>query len=187
MKYVHKLREEALPILLFILAIWVVFLLDMVLPLSRYGLRARNVDGLWGIFSMTFLHVNLQHIMANTVPLIILLSLLAGSKADSKKVVPVIMILGGCLLWIFGRPNTIHVGASLLVFGLAVYLVVSGILEKRTVPIIISIIVIFLYGSTLLHGISPLQKNVSWEGHLLGGVAGAITAWLFVKQRKNHI
>lgn len=181
MKYVHKIREEALTSAVFLAVIWLVFVLDIVLPLEQFGLRPRQAEGLIGIVAMTFLHGNFQHIMANTIPLVVLLSLLAGSKADSKKVVPFIIVLGGIFLWIFGRPNSIHVGASGLVFGLAIFLVVSGFLEKRTIPIIISIVVMVLYGSTLLSGISPLQSGVSWEGHLLGGIAGAIAARLFIK------
>jgi membrane associated rhomboid family serine protease len=132
---------------------------------------------------MTFLHADLQHIMSNTLPLVVLLSLLAGSQADSKKIVVFILLLGGLLLWLFGRSNSIHIGASLLVFGLATFLVISGLLEKRILPLIISLFVAIMYGSTLIAGISPLQSGVSWEGHLMGGMAGAITAWLLVKLR----
>ena len=122
------------------------------------------------------------------MPLIVLLALLAGSGADSRKVVTFIIILGGVLLWLFGRGNSIHIGASLLVFGLAVFLLVSGFLEKRTVPMLISVVVAFVYGTTLLSGILPWQEGVSWDGHLMGGIAGAVTAWVLVKEPliKSH-
>ena len=130
---------------------------------------------------MTFLHIDLGHIIGNTLPLTTLLALLAGSRADSRKVVILITLLGGALLWLFGR-DAIHIGASLLIFGLASFLLVSGILEKRLIPMIISVVVAVLYGTTMLSGIVPWQTGVSWEGHLLGGVAGAFTAWLLVKK-----
>jgi membrane associated rhomboid family serine protease len=185
MKHAHKIREEALAIAIFIAAIWLIFLLDIVLPLEKFGLIPREGEGLFGIIAMTFLHADFQHIMGNTIPLAVLLSLLAGSQADSRKIVAFIIILGGALLWLFGRSNSIHIGASLLVFGLATFLVVSGLLEKRTVPLIISIVVAIMYGSTLISGILPLKSGVSWEGHLMGGIAGAVTAWLLVRLRSN--
>jgi len=179
--HIHKIREEAIAIAIFVATIWLVFLLDQFLPLEQWGLVPRNFGGLFGIITMTFLHIDMQHIVGNSVPLVILLTLLAGSRADSKKVVIIVTVLGGLLLWLFGR-DSIHIGASLLIFGLASFLVVSGVLEKRTIPMIISVLVALFYGTTMLSGILPWQTGVSWEGHLLGGIAGAFTAWLLVKR-----
>jgi membrane associated rhomboid family serine protease len=72
---------------------------------------------------MPFLHANLQHIDSNTLPIFILLILLAGSKANSWEVVLEVVLLGGVFLWPFGRPAT-HVGASSLIFGLMAFLIV---------------------------------------------------------------
>ena len=182
--YVHKVKEEATIIAAFIAVIWIVFALDIFLPLEKLGLIPRDGGGLFGILAMTFLHGNLNHILSNTLPLVVLLALLAGSRADSRKIVAIIMVLGGTLLWLFGRGDYNHIGASLLVFGLAGFLIVSGILEKRTLPIIISIIIALVYGTSLLKGISPWQQGISWDGHLMGGIAGVITAWILVKGNK---
>lgn len=173
----HRIREEAMLIAIFIGVIWLVYFADRILPLERLGLQPRDLGGLVGIVTMPFLHANWQHITSNSFPLVILLALLAGSRADSKKVVIFISLIGGILLWLLGRSNSIHIGASLLVFGLGTFLVVSGILEKRTLPLIISLIVVALFGSTMLTGILPWQNGVSWEGHLFGGLAGGLVAW----------
>ena len=183
-KYVHRVKEEAIAIALFIAVIWVVFLLDFFLPLEIFGLIPREASGLWGIGAMTFLHGSYQHLLGNTIPLVVLLALLAGSRADSRKVVIYVALLGGILLWLFGRDGTIHIGASLLVFGLATFLIVSGVLEKRTIPMIISVVVALVYGTSLIGGVIPWQRGISWDGHFMGGAAGAITAWLLVKRAR---
>lgn len=126
---------------------------------------------------MPFLHADFRHIMSNTPPLFILLTLLAGSRANSKTIVAIIILLAGVLLWLFGRGNAIHIGASGLVFGLAGFLIASGIIEKRPLPLLISLIVGLIFGASLLTGILPTQKSVSWDGHLFGLVAGAVTAY----------
>lgn len=173
----HAISEEIKPILLFIAVIWGIFLLDRFLPLETFGLLPRSLSHITGIIAMPFLHGDLSHIVSNTVPLLVLLSLLAGSKANSKFIVLAIILLGGALLWFFGRGHAIHIGASGLVFGLATFLIVAGILEKRLVPMAISILVGGFYGSSLLAGVLPMQKGVSWDGHLTGAIAGAIIAW----------
>ena len=69
-------------------------------------------------------------------------------------------------------------------FGLAVFLIVSGFLERRTVSVIVALVVTFLYGSSLLSGIMPFQEGVSWDGHLFGGIAGGLAAWFAVRRGK---
>lgn len=178
--YTHTIKEELKSILIFVGIIWLIFILDRFLPLEKFGLIPRDLSGIFGIITMTFLHGDLAHIMSNFVPLVVMLLLLAGSRANSVVIVLSIIGIGGALLWLFGRGNTLHIGASLLVFGLAGFLIVSGILEKRMVPMIISVVVAITYGGILISGISPWQEGVSWDGHLFGAIGGAVVAWLFV-------
>jgi membrane associated rhomboid family serine protease len=180
----HTVREELHGILVFLGAIWAVFLLDLLVPLdfNHLGLVPRTLRGLLGILTMPFLHANLNHLISNTIPLFVLRSLLAGSKARSWKTVAEIILLSGVLLWIFGRP-AVHVGASGLIFGLAAFLVVSGFLEKRLLSLAIAILIVFLYGGSLLSGILPrVGSTVSWDGHLMGAVAGGIVAYGLTKE-----
>ena len=127
-----------------------------------------------------FLHKDLSHIVSNTVPLFVLLTLLAGSRADSRVVVLIVTVLSGVLLWLFGRPVPV-IGASGLVFGLIGFLILSGILERRMIAMVMSMFVGVTYGSTLFAGILPGQHGISWDGHLLGAIAGGISAWLFTR------
>lgn len=178
----HSIRDEFPLVLIFIAAIWGMFFLEYILPIERFGLIPRDAGGLIGIVTMPFLHANFQHLLNNTMPLIVLLMLLAGSRTDSRIAVVLIMAVGGALLWLFGRGHALHIGASGLVFGLASFLVVSGLLERRLIPMLISILVVFLYGSALLSGLAPWHTGVSWDGHLFGAVAGALVAWILVRK-----
>jgi membrane associated rhomboid family serine protease len=178
----HSIKEELHGILAFLGVIWAVFLLSLAFPsLDSFGVVPRTLGGLWGILAMPFLHANLGHILSNTVALFILLALLAGSKARSWEIVLEVSLLGGLLLWIFGRP-AIHIGASGLIFGLVAFLIVSGFLERRVVPLLVSVVVALLYGGTLVWGILPrLGSHISWDGHLCGAVAGGIVAYALAK------
>jgi membrane associated rhomboid family serine protease len=182
----HSIREELHGVLLFVGTIWGVFLLSLAVPaLDSYGIIPRTLVGLIGIPAMPFLHANLHHILSNTVPLLVLLMLLAGSKARSWEIVIEVVVLGGVLLWLFGRP-AIHIGASGLVCGLIVFLIASGILEKRAVPLMIALLVGFLYGGSLVSGIMPwVGPHVSWDGHLCGAFAGGTVAYALTREKAD--
>lgn len=179
----HSIGEELRGIVAFVGAVWGVFLLSLIIPLSlnSLGVTPRSIFGLSGILFMPFLHADFGHLLSNTIPLIVLLLLLAGSRANSAAIVAGIVLLGGALLWLFGRPMT-HIGASSLVYGLSTFLLVSGFLERRIIPLTIAIFVAFVFGGTLLSGVVPkLGSHISWDGHLWGGVAGGIVAVLLTK------
>ena len=180
----HSVRKELRGVLVFVGIVWCVFVVGLVLPFSinSCGVTPRSIIGLVGVPLMPFLHADLKHLLSNTVPLTILLLLLAGSKANSWTIVAFIVFMSGAMLWLFGRPAT-HVGASGLIFGLIAFLLASGILERRIVPLVISIVVGFLYGGTLLSGIVPdLGSHISWEGHLFGAIAGGLVAGLMTRR-----
>jgi membrane associated rhomboid family serine protease len=183
----HTIGEELHGILVFIGVIWAVFFLTWVFPsLDSLGVTPRTLVGLVGIAAMPFLHGDLQHILSNTVPLFILLVLLAGSKARSWEIVVDVSLLGGLLLWLFGRPAT-HIGASGLIFGLIAFLIVSGLLERRPVPLLISAVVGFFYGGTLFWNVLPrFGSHISWDGHLCGAVAGAMVAYVLTSAFKKR-
>ncbi|MGD0896382.1 MAG: rhomboid family intramembrane serine protease [Thermoguttaceae bacterium] len=183
----HTIREEFYGIVAFIGVIWAVFLLTCAVPsLDSYGVVPRTCVGLVGIPAMIFLHANLHHLLANTIPLFILLALLAGSRARSWEIVIDVALLGGLLLWLVGRSAT-HIGASGLIFGLIAFLILSGFLEKRIVPLLMSLAVGFLYGGTLLWGILPrIGSHISWDGHLCGAIAGGIVAYALTRESKGE-
>lgn len=175
-EHVHSIRSDLRGIVLFVGFIWLVFVLDRFMALENFGLIPRSLRGLVGILTLPFLHGDLSHIISNTIPLIVLLALLAGSRANSIDIVVMISVLAGVVLWLFGR-TAIHIGASVLVFGLIGFLVCAGFFEKRLLSAIIAIGVAVTYGSTLLSGVLPTNSGVSWEGHLFGALAGGVVAY----------
>lgn len=181
----HALKDGLLGIALFVGAIWLVFFLDLLLPLEALGLVPRSLRGLSGIVAMPFLHGNLSHLTSNTVPLIVTLGLLVGSRSNSVQIVVLISLIGGVLLWLFGR-HALHIGASVLVFGLVAFHVLAGFLENRTRSVIIAVAVGVMYAGTFFQGILPFQQGVSWEGHLFGGIAGGLVALGVARQLQQQ-
>lgn len=183
---VHTIKRDLTGIALLIGIIWVVFALDFFLPLGeQLGLIPRTFRGLTGIVAMPFLHGDFKHLLGNTVPLAVTLLLLAGSRANSGAIVVLIVLLGGIGLWLFGREAR-HIGASGLVFGLIAFHVFAGIFERRLQSVIISVAVGLFYASTLIKGVLPFQKGVSWDGHLIGAIAGAIVALISARMLKDN-
>ena len=168
----------------FIASLWIVYLVDLILPVdfNSYGLVPRTLHGLIGIPLMPFLHGSWVHLLGNTIPLCILLFILLSSRRVYLEVIVSIVILGGLLLWCFGR-SAEHIGASGLVYGLVAFLIASGFAERNPVSILVALLVGFLYGTTLLWGVLPTAgAYVSWDGHLFGAIAGAGTAFVMGKK-----
>ena len=179
------MKKEYYGIGLVVAAMWLVFLVNAVLPidLNQWGLYPRSVSGISGIPLMPFLHANLGHLVGNTIPLIVLLFLLISSRSNGWLIAGSILVLSGIMLWILGR-SAVHIGASGLVFGLSSCLIVVGIRERRLIPIVIAILVVLMYGGTMLTGIIPeWRSEVSWDGHALGLLAGGLVGWCFGKPR----
>jgi len=183
---VHTIKRDFIGIGLFLAAIWIVFFLDRFLPLETFGLVPRHARGLVGIVAMPFLHGDFGHLLGNSIPLAVTLLLLAGSRANSKVIVALIIVLSGIGLWLFGR-TALHIGASGLVFGLIAFHIFAGYFERRLRSIAIALIVGFLYATTLFQGVLPMQKGVSWDGHLIGAIAGALVALLISKTLKKNL
>jgi len=179
------LQREITGIVVLVAVMWAVFAIDRFTPIEALGLIPRTLRGLVGIIAMPLLHLDLGHIFSNTVPLLVLGVLLAGSSSRSSAVIGSIWLLSGIGLWLGGR-EALHIGASGLVFGLVTFLIVSGFIEKRFVPLAVSVVVGFLYGGTLFTGVLPISPGVSWDGHLFGAIAGVITGFLLKTKPKTN-
>ncbi len=181
---IHSIKRDLVGVCIFIAIIWVAFFLDRFLPLENLGLVPRTLRGLTGIVAMPFLHGDFKHLLGNTIPLAVTMLLMAGSRANSGAIVAIIALLCGVGLWAFGR-TALHIGASGVVFGLITFHVFAGIFEKRLQSVLIAVVVGLLYASTLLQGVVPFQPGVSWEGHLIGALSGALVASMVSRNLKD--
>ena len=170
----EHIKKQAYPIFVLLLAMWLVRIVDMVIPFgfNQLGLLPRSIRGLLGIVTMPFLHANLAHLISNTIPLVVLLGLTVASRHRAWITIALIIAGAGVILWLFGR-SAYHIGASGLVFGLIAYLITVGAREKKIVSAGIALLVGVLFGMTLITGIVPrFGSAVSWDGHLFGAISG---------------
>jgi len=169
---------------LFVVVMWAVKIVEVIsnTSLSSYGLTTRDMNRLTGIVTMPFLHGDFKHLGGNSIPLLILGSLLYFFyKKVAGTVLLWIWFAGGAWLWFVGNPGITHIGASGIVYGLASFLFFMGVIRREYRSMVIALLVIFLYGS-IFWGIFPIYKGVSWEGHLYGGLAGLVAAIYFRKE-----
>jgi membrane associated rhomboid family serine protease len=151
--------------------------------LNQFGIQARTPIGLVGILCAPFLHSNWEHLAGNTVPFVILgwFILLQGTQ-DFIIVTVISLLLGGLGVWLFGRANASHVGASGVIFGYLGFLLSRGYFEGNLLSILLSLIVGVCYGK-LLWNVLPVREGMSWEGHLFGLLGGIVTARYLVELR----
>lgn len=161
-------------------SIWLLEALDFLTghALDYYGVTPRRTGELADVFFAPFLHAGFVHVMANSVPLAVLgfLTALRG-LARLALVTLIVIIIGGFGVWLTAPPNTITLGASIIVFGYFGYLVSRGIIDRRPIDIVIAVVVLLLYW-TMIFGVLPSQSGVSWQGHLFGLIGGIVAAWV---------
>jgi membrane associated rhomboid family serine protease len=156
---------------------WAVEVVDLVAgDLDAAGIRPRDPEGLVGVVLSPFLHGGFGHLIANTIPFAVLGAGIAlGGLVRVATVAAVVTVVGGLGTWLTAPDGTIHIGASGLVFGFASYLVARGAYSRRALHLAGGLVVLALYGSTLLLGLVP-TPGVSWQGHLFGAVGGVLAA-----------
>lgn len=170
----------------YLVLIWTVFLVNEFIfggALNNFGVRPRETSTLWGILTAPLLHADYGHIVANSLPGALFAGLIAmSSKRLFWQVTFLITVVGGGLTWLVGGVNTVHIGASGLIYGWLAFLVVRGFVNRRVMQIILGVILASMY-SGLIWGVLPTQMAVSWQMHLFGGLAGIWAAVMFKRGR----
>lgn len=160
-----------------------VFLLSFLLQQAglldgyKYGILPRDISGTMGVLTAPFIHSSWSHLISNAVPFWVLLTGIFFFYRDLGIVVLMsCWFVGGTLTWFLGR-SAYHVGASGVVYGLASFLFFSGIIRQNARLLAVSLIVVLEYGG-MVWGLLPAFTEISWEGHLFGGVVGFILAFI---------
>lgn len=168
---------------LFVLAIWGIKLFELAqnISLFTFGLFPRTFHGLLGIITSPLLHSDFNHLIANSPSLIILGAvILYFYRPIAFQIFFWVYLMTGFWVWTLAR-DAYHIGASGIIYGFVTFLFFSGVFRKDSRLLSLSLFVVFLYGSTLW-GVLPLKSGMSWESHLLGALAGTLTAYYFRKE-----
>lgn len=164
----------------FITLIWLLEIVDQLLlrhRLNRLGILPRTLEGLRGILFAPLLHGTWNHLIANTLPLVILgwLTLLSGLP-EFAIATTVIWLVSGAGVWLLAPSNTLHLGASGLIFGYFGFLLSRSYFDQNLASAAVAVVVALLYGP-LIWGILPSRRRgISWQGHLFGFIGGILAA-----------
>lgn len=159
--------------------LWVLEALDAVLlgALDGFGVSPRVIAELPQVLTAPFLHFGFEHLMANSLPFLVLgvLARMAGRRPFWVATLASILV-SGLFAWLLSAPSTVTAGASGLVFGWLAFLLVRGLFNRNWKQILISAAVFGFFGG-MLWGVFPTLPGVSWQGHLGGAVGGVLAAW----------
>lgn len=167
---------------------WIVEIADQVGGgrLDRYGIEPREAEGLDGVVLAPFLHGDFDHLIGNTIPFLALgFAIALGGAARVAIVTAVVALVGGLGTWLVAPSDTVHIGASGIVFGYAAYLVARGGYSRGMVQIGVGLVVLGVWGTTLLRGLVP-ENGISWQGHLFGAVGGVVAARLLHRRAERR-
>jgi membrane associated rhomboid family serine protease len=145
--------------------------------LQSGGIQPRRLDALDGVLWAPLLHDGWQHLLANTVPVLVLgFFALAGGVGQFVVVTATVWIVGGLGIWLVAAGG-IHIGASILVFGWMMFLLARGFFAHSPGQITLAAVLFLVWGG-MLWGVLPGTPGVSWEGHLFGALGGLVAARL---------
>lgn len=176
--YKEFIRSILLPLFL-IAVLWGIKLIEVISGIRLYflGIYPREWSGFLGIFTSPFIHSTWGHLASNSIPLIVLLSIMTIFYKKAFFQTLVMVILGeGIMVWLFARPSY-HIGASGIVYGLIAFVFWTGIFKKNTKSIVLALIVLVLYAGSVESIFPDVEKNISWESHLFGAMVGMVTAF----------
>ena len=161
----------------FVALIWCIQVLNwgLDLRLERFGVRPRQLAGLLGILFAPLLHLGFAHLLANSLPLLIVGTVMLHLYPNSAlKVIPAIYLGPGTAVWLFAG-TSVHIGASGLVYGLVSYVFVAGLIRRDRRAIAAALLICFMYGA-LVWGVLPIEPGVSWQTHLAAALIGLALA-----------
>lgn len=166
---------------------WLLELIDQMSgnSLDGLGIRPRSGDGIWHVLTAPWLHGSWDHLVANSVPWLVLgfLVLVAGWREWIAATGSAVLV-SGAFVWLLSPTNSITLGASGVIFGWLSYLLARAVFSRQLAQIALAVLILFVYGG-VLWGVLPGTPGVSWQGHLGGAVGGVLAAWLRHRRRAS--
>lgn len=162
----------------FVFLMWLGFSIQFYadIDLGFLGIYPLSLQGLIGILTAPFVHGSANHILSNTLPLLILSGILFYFfPSIARRVFLQCFFFTNILVWLLGRPFY-HIGASGIVYGLAFFLISFGLFRRNFRSLFISALVIVFYGG-IVYTVFPLNERVSYESHLFGAITGIVSAF----------
>jgi membrane associated rhomboid family serine protease len=159
--------------------LWAIQILNFALDLDAapFGVTPRTLAGLAGVLFAPLMHGSFEHLIANTLPVVILgTAMLHLYPRATPIVLPAVWLGPGLAVWLLARGGT-HLGASGLVYGLCAYVFVAGLIRRDRRALAASMVVAFLYGASVW-GVLPIQRGHSWETHLAAALIGLALAFV---------
>src|SRR5271154_5729932 len=180
--------DGVLTLILLVAIMWVVEIVNVLdsYRLDRDGIVPRNVSHLDGVVFAPFLHASLSHLLANTVPFVILGFAIALDGAGRLlRVSLIVALVSGLGAWLIAPAGSVTVGASGVVFGYATYLISRGLFDRRMGEVLLGIVVLLFFGGALISDLIP-HTGISWQAHLFGGIGGVIAAAILARRARER-
>ncbi|MFJ4711380.1 rhomboid family intramembrane serine protease [Streptomyces sp. NPDC088785] len=156
--------------------------------LDTFGIEPREPSELIDVVPAAFVHFGFAHVAANSVPLLVLGFVAAlGGLSRFFLACALIVVADGLGVWLVAPAHTNTAGASGLIFGLFGFVVFSGFVEGRPLGIVIGLLIAAYWGTTFLAGLSPANEGVSWQGHLIGLLAGIGAAFVLGRPARRVV
>lgn len=186
----RRLLRQAVVLGSIVGVLWLLEIFDALVlrgALDGFGIAPRALTSLPAVLVAPFLHAGFGHLLANTIPFIVLGWMVMWRRtADLVVVFLASALASGLGVWLFGGSQTIHLGISGVIFGFFGYLLARGYYERSIGAVAVAAVAFLLYGG-ILWGVLPLQQGVSWQGHLFGFVGGVAAAYVMVRQRTTAL
>ena len=186
----RRLLRQAIVLGAFVAVLWFLEIIDALFlrgALDGFGIAPRSLTSLPAVLVAPFLHAGFGHLMANTIPFVVLGWMVMWRRTSDLFVVFLASaIASGLGVWLFGGAHTLHLGLSGVIFGFLGFLLARGYYERSAGAIAVALAAFLLYGG-ILWGVLPLQQGVSWQGHLFGFVGGVVTSYVMVRTRATAL